>query len=178
MVFRRRRREDSQADVSVLFVCMGNICRSPTAEAVFRARVRAAGLEARIGIDSAGTHAYHVGNPPDGRARETAERRGISMDGQRARRVGEEDFARFDFIVAMDDDNFAILQGMRPEAARAELSLMLEHHPDPPGREVPDPYYGGVHGFEHVFDLVEAASEGLLERVRGRLEAGRDSSTG
>ena len=175
MVFRKKRRDDVQADVSVLFVCMGNICRSPTAEAVFRARVEAVGLAARIGIDSAGTHAYHVGNPPDARARETAAGRGISMDGQRARRVREEDFARFDFVVAMDDDNLAILERLRPDEARAELSLMLEHHPDAPGREVPDPYYGGAQGFEHVFDLVEAAAEGLLDRVRARLEAGRDT---
>ena len=174
MVFRRKRRDDSTADVAVLFVCMGNICRSPTAEAVFRARVSDAGLEARIRIDSAGTHAYHVGNPPDGRARESAAERGISMDGQRARRVSVEDFERFDFIVAMDDDNLSILEQMQPDAARAELSLMLDHHPQAPGREVPDPYYGGAQGFEYVLDLVEAASDGLLGRVRGRLDTGRE----
>lgn len=161
----------------MLFVCMGNICRSPTAEAVFRARVEAEGLAARVAIDSAGTHAYHVGNPPDARARGTAAGRGISMEGQRARRVSEDDFVQFDFIVAMDSDNLAILEQMRPGEARAELSLMLEHYPDAPGLEVPDPYYGGARGFEHVFDLVEAASEGLLGRVRGRLEAGRDTTS-
>lgn len=178
MVFRRKQRDDVAAEVAVLFVCMGNICRSPTAEAVFRSRVAAAGLDTRIRIDSAGTHAYHVGNPPDGRARETAAGRGISMDGQRARRVGAEDFERFDFIVAMDDDNLQILEEMRPETARAELSLMLDHHPEPPGREVPDPYYGGAQGFEYVFDLVEAASEGLLGRVRGRLDTDREQEPG
>lgn len=177
MVFRRKQRDDAAAEVAVLFVCMGNICRSPTAEAVFRSRVSAEGLAKRVRIDSAGTHAYHVGHPPDGRARETAAGRGISMDGQRARRVSEDDFERFDFIVAMDDDNLSILEQMQPDAARAELSLMLDHHPEAPGREVPDPYYGGAQGFEYVFDLVEAASDGLLGRVRGRLGAGRDTES-
>ena len=95
------------------------------------------------------------------------------MDGQRARKVSAEDFGRFDFIVAMDDDNLEILESLRPADGRAELSLMLDHHPNAPRREVPDPYYGGSRGFEQVFDLVEAASDGLLERVRGRLGAGR-----
>ena len=182
MVFKRNKRKQhdaaDNADIAVLFVCMGNICRSPTAEAVFRARVAAAGLGGRIHIDSAGTHAYHVGNAPDTRARDTASARGISMDGQRARKVVVEDFARFDLIIAMDEDNLEILESMRPEEGRAELSLMLEHHPDAPGREVPDPYYGGARGFEQVFDLVEAAADGLLERVRGRLGAGRATDSG
>ena len=173
MLFDRKHRANDDAEIAVLFVCMGNICRSPTAEAIFRSRVAAAGLEDRVRVDSAGTHAYHVGNPPDARAQETAKARGISMDGQRARRVRVDDFAAFDFIVAME-----ILESMRPEDGRAELSLMLQHHPEPPHREVPDPYYGGTRGFEQVFDLVEAAADGLLARVRGRLDAGRAPEPG
>lgn len=175
MLFRRNQKPP--ADVAVLFVCMGNICRSPTAEAVFRAQVDAAGLTERVHIDSAGTHAYHIGSPPDQRSQETAAARGVSMDGQRARRVQAEDFDAFDYIVAMDGANLAILQDLEPEDARATLSLMLDHHPEAPFREVPDPYYGGASGFERVFDLVDAASAGLLAEVNARLAAARDSET-
>lgn len=146
---------------------MGNICRSPTAEGVFRHVVAEAGLAERIHVDSAGTHAYHVGEPPDRRARAAAERRGFSLADIRARRVSAEDFERFDYIVAMDRLNLYMLTEMLEEEHAVELGLMLEYGK---GRkeEVPDPYYGGSAGFEHVLDLVEEASRGLLETLRSR----------
>ncbi len=149
---------------SVLFVCMGNICRSPTAEGVFRHHVKEAGLEKHIVIDSAGTHAYHVGEPPDRRAHAAAERRGISLDKIRARRVREKDFDRFDYILAMDDDNYYLLKEQAPEEHHPKLRLFLEFA-TASEREVPDPYYGGAAGFERVLDLVEDASRGLLETL-------------
>lgn len=155
--------------ISVLFVCMGNICRSPTAEGVFRHHVAEAGLDESIEIDSAGTHAYHVGEPPDRRARAAAERRGISLDSIRARRVEPADFDRFSYIIAMDHDNLAILEEQSESAHRERLRLFLEFSSGP-DREVPDPYYGGATGFERVLDLVEDASLGLLEELRGRMK--------
>jgi protein-tyrosine phosphatase len=149
---------------SVLFVCMGNICRSPTAEGVFRYYVEQAEMNQQLQIDSAGTHAYHVGEPPDRRARAAAERRGMSLDNIYARRVRTEDFERFDYIIAMDEDNLARLHDDSPEEHRSKLRLFLEFS-DGDEREVPDPYYGGAAGFERVLDLVEAASRGLLETL-------------
>jgi protein-tyrosine phosphatase len=143
---------------------MGNICRSPTAEGVFRHHAELAGMAERLHIDSAGTHAYHVGEPADRRARAAAERRGMSLDGIRARRVSVEDFERFDYIIAMDEDNLARLRDEAPEEHQHKLRLFLEYSGGPE-REVPDPYYGGSAGFERVLDLVEAASRGLLERL-------------
>ncbi len=157
--------------VKVLFVCMGNICRSPTAHGVFRERICREGLEDRVFIDSAGTHAYHVGNPPDRRAQATAEARGIPLADLRARQVVPEDFERFDYILAMDEDNLAILQSQCPPEHAHKVRLFLEFAPGRPEREVPDPYYGGAQGFEHVFDLVEDAAEGLLAAIRQRLES-------
>lgn len=148
---------------------MGNICRSPTAEAVFRKLVSDAGLDALVHADSAGTHAYHVGNAPDRRAQEAAERRGYSLEGIRARRVSELDFEGFDFIVAMDEDNLTMLREAADSAHHGKIRLFLEYAPDAGLREVPDPYYGGASGFERVLDLVEEASRGLLEAVRNRL---------
>ncbi len=149
---------------SVLFVCMGNICRSPTAEGVFRHFVAEAKLTHSITIDSAGTHAYHVGEPPDSRAVATARQRGISLDGLRARRVADADFERFDYIIAMDRDNHANLTRQAPEAYRSKVRLFLEFSSSDQS-EVPDPYYGGTAGFERVLDLVEDASRGLLEAL-------------
>jgi protein-tyrosine phosphatase len=143
---------------------MGNICRSPTAEGVFRYHVEAAGLEEHIEIDSAGTHAYHVGEPADRRARAAAEKRGMSLDGIRARRVSSDDFERFDYILAMDEDNLARLEDEAPEEHRHKLRLFLEFARNGE-REVPDPYYGGTAGFERVLDLVDEASRGLLETL-------------
>ena len=150
---------------SILFVCMGNICRSPTAEGVFRHHVETAGLSDTIEIDSAGTHAYHVGEPPDRRARAAAERRGMSLDGIRARRVSTDDYGRFDYIIAMDEDNLYRLRQEAPDEHAAELRLFLEFSASAE-TEVPDPYYGGTAGFERVLDLVDDASRGLLEALK------------
>jgi protein-tyrosine phosphatase len=152
---------------SILFVCMGNICRSPTAEGVFRHHADKAGWSDRLHIDSAGTHAYHVGEPADQRARAAAERRGISLEGIYARRVQVGDFERFDYIIAMDRENLARLHEEAPEACRHKIQLFLEFAPVEE-TEVPDPYYGGAAGFERVLDLVEAASRGLLETLAAR----------
>jgi protein-tyrosine phosphatase len=154
----------------VLFVCMGNICRSPTAEGVFRRLVDEAGLSDRIDIESAGTHDYHVGASPDPRARQAAHGRGIDLSALRARQVRDDDFAAFGWIVAMDQANLRLLQGRCPPAHRHKLSLLLDHAPQETAREVPDPYYGGDRGFEHVLDLVEAGGRGLLVKVRAALE--------
>lgn len=154
--------------VKVLFVCMGNICRSPTAHGVFREMVRREGLEDRIVTDSAGTHAYHVGEPPDRRAQETAVRRGIDMSDLRARRAEPQDFHDFDYVLAMDQDNYQGLSGICPEGMQDRLQMFMDFAPDMRTREVPDPYYGGASGFEHVFDLVEAAAAGLLADIRQR----------
>jgi protein-tyrosine phosphatase len=159
---------NQKAKVRILFVCMGNICRSPTAHGVFRALVETEGLAEQILIDSAGTHAYHVGEPPDRRAQETAQRRGIALADLRARKVSETDFAEFDYLVAMDQDNFVSLSSMCPEGLHEKLHLFMDFAPEMRTREVPDPYYGGATGFERVFDLVEAAARGLLEDLRRR----------
>jgi len=151
----------------VLFVCLGNICRSPTAEAVFRAVVAREAPQLDIEVDSAGTAGYHIGDPPDPRSQEAASRRGYDMSLLRARRVAAEDFERFDFILAMDRENLSALQREAPAALRHRVRLFLEFAPDADISEVPDPYYGGVNGFEHVLDLVEAASQGLLRHLRG-----------
>jgi len=153
--------------ISVLFVCMGNICRSPTAEGVFRHHVTEARLSDEIIIDSAGTHAYHVGSPPDRRAAAAADRRGISLGGIRARRVSDEDFERFDYIIAMDLENVENLKGEAPPKHHRKVKLFLEFASGKE-REVPDPYYGGASGFERVLDLVEEASRGLLETLSRR----------
>ena len=155
---------ENKEKVSVLFVCMGNICRSPTAEGVFRYHAEQAGLAGRLEIDSAGTHAYHVGEPADHRARAAAERRGMSLDGIRARRVSAQDFQRFDYIIAMDQENLARLRDEAPEEHSARLHLFLEFAAGSE-TDVPDPYYGGAAGFERVLDLVEDASRGLLETL-------------
>lgn len=152
---------------SVLFVCMGNICRSPTAEGVFRHHVEQAGLSESIIVDSAGTHAYHVGSPPDRRAVAAAERRGITLGDLRARRVSDEDFERFDYIVAMDMDNLENLKDQSSDEHHNKVRLFLEFSSFQQ-REVPDPYYGGAAGFERVLDLVEDASRGLLETLSNK----------
>ncbi|MDX1804556.1 MAG: low molecular weight protein-tyrosine-phosphatase [Alcanivorax sp.] len=154
--------------VSVLFVCLGNICRSPTAEVVFRERLRQAGLEAQIQLDSAGTGDWHIGRAPDPRTREAAARRGYDMSLLRARQVGPEDFHRFDVILAMDNANLADLQAMQPAASRARLGRFLDHARSD-RREVPDPYYGGEDGFDQVLDLIEDGADGLLDALREQL---------
>jgi protein-tyrosine phosphatase len=147
---------------SVLFVCLGNICRSPTAEGVFRhlLGVEAPGLA--VEVDSAGTADYHIGEPPDLRSQRAAARRGIDLSGLRARQVVPADFARFDRILAMDRGNLRDLEAMRPQNSRARLQLFLEYAPDLRRPEVPDPYYRDASAFEEVLDLSAAASLGLL----------------
>jgi protein-tyrosine phosphatase len=147
----------------VLFVCMGNICRSPTAEGVFRKLVAERAPDLDIEIDSAGTHGYHQGAPPDPRARRAAERRGVDLASLRARRVVGTDFAYFELVLAMDEQNLQHLLEECPSEYRDRVRLFLEFAPHLERREVPDPYYGGSSGFEHVLDLVEQASAGLLE---------------
>lgn len=150
----------------VLMVCMGNICRSPTAEGVLRHRLLAAGLADRIAVDSAGTYGGHVGDAPDPRAQRHASRRGYDLSRQRARQVRSEDFERFGLVLAMDDDNLTALQRMRPAGAGDVRLLMSFARSDSLPRSVPDPYYGGPDGFEYVLDLVEAACDGLVEHLR------------
>ncbi len=146
---------------------MGNICRSPTAEGVFRHFVEAAGLQDRISIDSAGTHAYHVGEPPDHRAQSAAERRGYSLQKIRARRVADIDFESFDHVIAMDRLNKATLLDRADPEHQSKIDLFLEYSSS--GElDVPDPYYGGTAGFERVLDMVEDASRGLLEELKRR----------
>ncbi len=153
--------------VSVLFVCMGNICRSPTAHGVFRKMVEDEGLVEQIGIDSAGTHSYHVGSPPDQRAQQTALQRGLDMSDLKARKAKPIDFERFDLILAMDRDNFAILEDFTNDSNRDRLHLFMEFASEHwRTREVPDPYYGGQNGFETVFDMVEDGSRGLIRHIR------------
>ncbi len=152
--------------INVLLVCLGNICRSPTAEAVLRAIAAREAPELKIHIDSAGTADYHLGSPPDERAQAAALRRGYDMSALRARRVEMADFERFDLILAMDRANFEELQRTAPRAHRERVRLFLEFAPEADAQEVPDPYYGGPNGFEEVLDLVEAASRGLLKFLR------------
>jgi protein-tyrosine phosphatase len=157
------------ADVTrVLFVCMGNICRSPTAEGVFRNRVEKAGMQERIHIDSAGTHDYHVGDPPDPRSCAAAMRRGYDLSALRARQVRREDFVDFDYVLPMDEVNFRHLERLCPEAQRSKLRMFVSFS----GQDVdgvPDPYYGGAQGFDRVLDLIEDAADGLLKEIAARI---------
>ena len=156
-------------NAGVLFVCMGNICRSPVAEGVFRAAVAGAGLIERVQIDSAGTHGYHVGDPPDQRAVLSANKRGYDISALRARRVETEDFARFDWIFAMDRANLRALDALRPPDYGGHLGLFLDLLPDAGVREMPDPYYGGADGFERVLDLSEMAAPILVTRLESHM---------
>ncbi|MGW8247349.1 MAG: low molecular weight protein-tyrosine-phosphatase [Acidiferrobacterales bacterium] len=154
--------------VKVLFVCLGNICRSPTAEGVFRKYVVEAGLSESIHIDSAGTHAYHIDEPPDRRAQETAARRGIDISGLRGRRATETDLDEFDYVLAMDRENLHNLLAISQDHQRERIKLFLEFAKELDEQEVPDPYYGGPSGFDRVMDMIEEASEGLLADIRQR----------
>jgi len=156
---------DKENKKSVLFVCMGNICRSPMAEGVFRRRVKERASHLRIEIDSAGTHGYHAGSPPDERAQAAAARRGFNIGHLAARRVDASDFGRFDYILAMDADNLEFLLDLADPEYHAKIRLFLDYSAAAPGGEVPDPYYGGPTGFERVLDLIEEASEGLLDEL-------------
>jgi protein-tyrosine phosphatase len=154
--------------VKVLFVCLGNICRSPTAEAVLRHLAAQEAPRLQVEIDSAGTADYHVGAAPDPRSQRAALRRGIDIGGLRARQVTERDFLRFDLILAMDRENLRELQAMKPDRAHAEVKLFMEYAPSLGVLEVPDPYYGDAGGFEAVLDLSAAASRGLLAALQDR----------
>ena len=148
--------------VSVLFVCLGNICRSPTAEGVLRHLAKQEAPSLALKIDSAGTADYHIGAPPDARSQFAALRRGIDISDLRARQVKEEDFRRFDLILAMDRQNLNALEAMRPKNSRAHLALFLEYAPSLKIPEVPDPYYGETEAFDKVLDLTTAAARGLI----------------
>jgi protein-tyrosine phosphatase len=150
----------------VLFVCMGNICRSPTAEGVFRKLLAERAPELDVQVDSAGTHAYHIGHPPDVRAQRAAALRGVDLSSQRARRVTERDFEHFELVLAMDELNRAALLEICPPEYRGRVRLLLEFAPQSGRLEVPDPYYGASNGFEQVLDLVEEAAAGVLEHLR------------
>ena len=152
----------------VLFVCLGNICRSPTADGVFKSLVVQHRLADVVHVDSAGTAAYHVGNPPDARSASAAKKRGYDLSSLRARQVVAADFERFDYILAMDLENLRNLQSIQPHYSNCHLGLFLDFTVMQE-REVPDPYYGGEHGFEHVLDLVESASNGLLAHIKKEL---------
>jgi len=152
--------------VSVLFVCLGNICRSPTAEGVFRALVEKEGLDGDIAIDSAGVGSWHIGAAPDRRAQAAAGKRGIDLSGQRARQAKSGDFHRFDYVLAMDSENLSELTHLCPPGEEHRLHRFLDFAPDLGRRDVPDPYYGGDGGFDAVLDMIEAASRGLLAHIR------------
>jgi protein-tyrosine phosphatase len=148
---------------SVLFVCLGNICRSPTAEAVFKHKAAKAGLD--LIIDSAGTHGYHIGKAPDKRSQAAGVERGYSFKGLKCRRVDESDFEKFDYILAMDESNLSNLHGMSPSQHHNKVHLFLAFA-DNQDKEVPDPYYGGKKGFDLVLDLIEEASDGLIAHIK------------
>ena len=152
--------------VRVLFVCMGNICRSPVSQGVFENVLRREGLEREVFVDSAGTGHWHVGSPPDERAQRSAGLRGLDLGAQRARQISPEDCDDFDYILTMDEDNYRTVSALC--RGSAVVRPFLDFAPDSPERQVPDPYYGGPGGFERVLDLVEEASEGLLDDIRDR----------
>lgn len=154
--------------MKVLFVCLGNICRSPTAEGMFRHVLAQAQLTEQITVDSAGTADWHTGKAPDPRSQAVALARGIDISALQARQVSAEDFHHFDLILAMDQSNLEHLKQIQPAAAKAELDLYLQRY-QLPLSEVPDPYYGGAEGFEQVLDLLETASHKLLAELKGRL---------
>ncbi len=151
--------------VSVLFVCLGNICRSPTAQGIFQHRVDQAGLAERIAVDSAGTGDWHLGSPPDRRAQSHALRRGYDLSSLRARQVTRADFQRFDYILAMDRQNMRGLNALMPDSYAGRCTLFLDYLNRQEGLEVPDPYYGGDEGFERVLDMIELASSNLLDEI-------------
>ncbi|MEW6119215.1 MAG: low molecular weight protein-tyrosine-phosphatase [Pseudomonadota bacterium] len=151
--------------VRVLFVCMGNICRSPMAEGMFRKAVRDAGLEAHVEIDSAGTHAYHIGSPPDPRAQQAIRQRGVDISNLRGRKVDEADFERFDYILAMDGDNVDRLMRRAPARHHGKIRRLLSFSRKYPNLDVVDPYYGGPQGFEENLDMIEDAVKGLISDI-------------
>ncbi|MBK9446880.1 MAG: low molecular weight phosphotyrosine protein phosphatase [Betaproteobacteria bacterium] len=162
--------------IKVLFVCMGNICRSPTAEGIFRHFLRQKGLDGRVEVDSAGTHGYHVGESPDPRTQRAAAARGYDLSNIRARKVAPEDLEYFDLVLAMDQNNLEVLQRMCPPELANRLRLFMTYAKNFDDDEVPDPFYGLGHGFDLVIDMVEDASTGLIQALCERLPAGDDKS--
>ncbi len=155
-------------NTKVLFVCMGNICRSPMAEGAFRTMIKQAGLEDVVAVDSAGTHGFHIGEAPDKRAQTIAGKRGYDITSLRGRQVVASDYEEYDFILAMDWDNLALLQQQAPKEAQHKLQLFMRFATEHESATIPDPYYGGPQGFETVLDYVEDASQGLLEVCKRR----------
>ena len=152
--------------VKILFVCLGNICRSPTAEGVLRKKIQNDNLNQKIKIDSVGTGSWHTGNPPDKRSQEVAALRGYDISNQRSRQINNRDIGESDYIIAMDANNFSTLQQMTPGQMQKKLYRFLEFAPHLERIDIPDPYYSGPNGFDLVIDLIEAASEGLLEYIK------------
>jgi protein-tyrosine phosphatase len=155
--------------INILFICMGNICRSPSAEGFFANALEDSAYKDLISIDSAGTHSYHVGYEPDSRAIDMAAKFGVEIGHLRARKVKTADFKDFDLIIAMDRSNYANLQSIQPSGSGASLKMMMNYHPERQPEEVPDPYYGGIDGFRYMCELLEAATAGLLSDVEERL---------
>lgn len=166
--------------IRVLFVCLGNICRSPTAEGVFREKCKQLNLLEQLDIESAGTSGWHIGEAPDPRAMAAAKSRGYDLSRLRGRGVQDEDFAEFDYILAMDSDNlnnlFSRNEDIAPEFRRAKIQRFLEFANHTDINDVPDPYYGGDNGFEHVLDLIESASDGFIKTIQTQLEPSRSPS--
>ena len=156
---------EKQKKIKVLFVCMGNICRSPTAHGIFQALVKREGLEDLIFVDSAGTHSYHVGSPPDLRSQATALAHNVDLSRQSARRFQSADFDEFDYVIGMDNSNIADMLSIRPDGSNKEARLMLEFSSKSEQKQVPDPYFG-EDGFEQVYELIDDAAQGLLASIR------------
>ena len=150
----------------VLFVCMGNICRSPMAEGIFRREIAKAGLQDKVVMDSAGTHSYHVGAPPDARAQGAIKKRGVDIADLRGRQVADVDFDKFDYILAMDSDNLRLLKHQAPADKHGKIRLLLSFSQQYRNQQVPDPYYGGAHGFEGNLDMIEDAVAGLIAEIQ------------
>ena len=155
--------------INILFVCMGNICRSPSAEGFFARALEQSAHKDQVLCDSAGTHSYHVGHAPDSRAVDTATNFGVDIAHLRASKVSVSDFHNYDLIVAMDRSNFSDLQAIQPTGSNARLKMMMKYHPEGRPEEVPDPYYGGIDGFTYMCELLESATAGLLKDVEERL---------
>lgn len=155
--------------INILFVCMGNICRSPSAEGFFTTALQKSKYREKVSVDSAGTHGYHVGHAPDDRAVATSSKYDVNIGHLRSRKVSMSDFEDYDLIIAMDHSNFQDLQRIQPNGSKASLKMMMQYHPESKPEEVPDPYYGGMDGFTYMCDLLASATQGLLEDVERRL---------
>lgn len=154
--------------IKVLFICMGNICRSPMAEGMFRHAIKAAGLESQVQIDSAGTHSYHVGSPPDARAQQASKKRGIDISSQRSRLVTDKDFSEYDYLLVMDGANYAHLIRRAPLEHQPKIRRLLSFSRKFPNLDVPDPYYGGTQGFEENLDMIQDAVSHLVREIEAK----------